>query len=283
MMRRIKSSSKGDLTHFPKWPVFIISLDDAFERRSKLCARLDELKISYEVISAIDGRQGLPAEFHEEVDRDSAEKTMRRGLSDGEFACALSHRKIYHKIIENDILGAIVLEDDAIICREFEHFYKESRYLIAPIVLLDHNKARAYFFSKEKILKGVFGFRVANNPFKTTGYSISATAAKSLAEALSPVASTADWPCDISRLRAVAVMPKLVDHPKDQSASSLYFARNQLLEASLVIGKRSLKKYGSRSQQYARFFTRTYWRLWMRKRLSYPIDYSETSLRGRLK
>ena len=44
-------------------------------------------------------------------------------MSDPEFACALSHSKIYHKIIEREISCAIILENDITISDQLVPFF----------------------------------------------------------------------------------------------------------------------------------------------------------------
>ncbi|MDF1729778.1 MAG: glycosyltransferase family 25 protein, partial [Sulfitobacter sp.] len=93
-------------------PIYILSLEGA-QRFAALAEALEARGLAYEVIWGIDGRTRLPQEHEHRVDRTGAEARMGRPMTDGEFACALSHRKIYERIAAGDAPSAIVLEDDA--------------------------------------------------------------------------------------------------------------------------------------------------------------------------
>ena len=260
------------------WPVFIISLHDAQCRRQKLCARLDELSITYQIVPAVDGRTGLPSMYEPLVDRATARQRMKRDMSDGELACALSHQMVYNRIVKNDLLGAIVLEDDAEISEEFREFYFECHYTKNQLTLLDHNKAKVWVFSKRKLFKDIYTHRVSNNPFAATGYSISYSGAKYILENSTPVAATADWPCNLWKIDSVLTIPRLVDQPKgDERISTLHDVRQSLKILAREYQSNDLRKQHFTIKKWDRFFTRLYWRDWLRRRLSRRVDYSTSS------
>ena len=94
------------------WPALIIDAC-AYLQASAPAEALEARGLAYEVFWGIDGRETLPEAHEHRVDRHGAEARMGRPMSDGEFACALSHRQIYERIAEGDAPSAIVLEDDA--------------------------------------------------------------------------------------------------------------------------------------------------------------------------
>src|SRR5690625_2715287 len=116
------------------WPIFVISLHDAHERRRSIREQCAELGLEFEFFDAIDGRTGLAPEFEVEIDRGAAEIRHHRPLSDAEFACALSHRRIYQRILERGLPGAVVLEDDAILSRQFALFIGGKGYEQADLI-----------------------------------------------------------------------------------------------------------------------------------------------------
>ena len=119
------------------WPLFVISLIDAHERRQRMAEQMARHGLSYEIIDAIDGRQGLPPEYEHKIDRMAARDYMCRDMTDGEFACALSHQMIYERIVHDALPGAIVLEDDAILTSSFAGFVQEKGYLIPTALFID--------------------------------------------------------------------------------------------------------------------------------------------------
>lgn len=69
-----------------------------------------------------------------------------RDLQPGEIGCLLSHRKIYKKIVDEDIETALILEDDVVFEREIREILK---LLMTPAVSWDVLR----FLGSEKIYK----------------------------------------------------------------------------------------------------------------------------------
>ncbi|MFY0624643.1 MAG: glycosyltransferase family 25 protein [Pelagimonas sp.] len=124
-------------------------------------------------------------------------------MSDAEFACALSHQRIYRSIIANKWQGAIVLEDDAILDESrFCNFLQQNSYQHSSLIMLDHSHARVPG-EKIRLTKNIALLKLSLPSCLTTGYSISAKAAQHLIEAGTPLSDVADWPGDILELEAV--------------------------------------------------------------------------------
>lgn len=89
-------------------PIFIVSLANS-ARRYEISNQLKGF--SYEFIDAVYGKNFI--EDLNLINESSWVKNRyQRKLSPGELGCALSHRKIYKKIIDEKIQWAIILEDD---------------------------------------------------------------------------------------------------------------------------------------------------------------------------
>ncbi|MBI6630374.1 glycosyltransferase family 25 protein [Pontibaca salina] len=242
------------------WPILIISLPDAKVRRQAISNALRSLDMPFEIVDAIDGRDGLPSKYETLIDRDKARIVMGRDLTNGEFACALSHQIIYKTIIDRDIPGAIVLEDDAIPLKGFKDFVVASGYQSADLILFDYKRARVWR-GAQKLRSGSVILRpVAFNPFLTTGYSVSYRGASYLHESSIPISGQADWPCEIRELKAHITIPRLVGHPQDQS-------RDSYLEQQ----RRDMVDSFEKPARYKRFGRGAYWHRWLRKRLSVEI------------
>lgn len=123
-------------------PVYILTLADAAERRQPLVDALAEMRIPFTLWPAIDGRQGLPAEYEPLIDRAAARKKQCREMGNGEFACALSHHFIYRDIVAQQAPIALVLEDDARIGAELRDFLDHLHRDDFDLLLLDHAKTR---------------------------------------------------------------------------------------------------------------------------------------------
>lgn len=99
-------------------PVFVISLVEATERRTRMTKILNDLDIPFQFIDAIDGRR-FAMSAHVNYDRAKRLKYFGRDLKGGELGCTLSHKKAYETIITDNLDQAIVLEDDVILYDSF--------------------------------------------------------------------------------------------------------------------------------------------------------------------
>lgn len=241
------------------WPVFVLSLPGCEARRAPLLAALDSLGIAAEVVLGVDGRQGLPPGLEAEVDREAARRRLGRPMSDAEIACALSHQRIYALIAERGLPGAVVLEDDAIPRPGLAAFLAARGWRGADLTLLGHGTMRVLRWSRREVLPGIATWEPVAPPHLTVGYAVSAGAAAALRRAGQPLCGLADWPCDITRLGARVVHPRLVGHPPRGDGSSLIEAGR----AALLPQRRE----APRARRYAdpAWWRRRWRRLWSRR------------------
>nr|WP_236938061.1 glycosyltransferase family 25 protein [Frigidibacter mobilis] len=215
--------------------------------------RLDELGLTYELSFGIDGRAGLSPELEARIDRVAADRRRLRPLTDAEFACSMSHRKIYETIIARNEPGCIVLEDDAQVGPAFAAFVHSGAYAEFPMLLLDYGAAYVWR-TPVPLGPGLVAHRLAQTPDLATGYTLDRTAAQALLRATDPVCNVADWPLPLEDLGAALVMPRLVGHPEKGVLSNIDAAR-LILEAQ------------RRSKPRTRYLTTAYWRrFWAKKR-----------------
>lgn len=211
------------------WPIFVVSLTDAHDRRESITRQFERHGLGFEFIDAVDGRNGLPTEYESRIDRVGARAKYKRDLSDAEFACALSHQSIYERIVREGLPGAVVLEDDVILTDAFIGFIRESAFI-------DHNFIQMFYSgARRKILRKSIRSRQATlaplsgNADSTAGYALSASAAQYILSNSRPLAGTADWPCDLEPIRPMATIPRLLVHPERiEGQSSLQDMRKTL-------------------------------------------------------
>ena len=214
----------------PRWPIWIISLPDATARRDTVSAQFHRLGLQHSFIDAVDGRRGLPPECERDVDRPGTVARHGYGMSDGEYACALSHQFAYKKLLDEGLPGAIILEDDVILTERFSDFYADRGYEAAPLIQL--------FFFDAVVWRGR-GIplsctrleRLFASAWTTVGYSISRDAAAKMRQHSLPLRSRADWPCDTANLIGHYVaIPRVVLHPAPEASQSMVGAtRNNVL------------------------------------------------------
>lgn len=235
-------------------PIYILSLKGA-KRFGPLVEQLSKRGIDYQISWGVDGRDSLPQAFEERIDRAGAQARMGRAMSDGEFACALSHRQIYEQVAAGSHPSAIVLEDDAVL---FQEFFDVGPTLYNPpcgLLLFDHKNTYVRVRDRLVLPKGVQAYRIALPPFLATGYMVSREVAAHLAFQNGPVVQPSDWPDAIIQFESYACDPRLVvQQPRDVGTSNLEAGRRRARHKQ----KRSLR----------RLLYRAYWRRWWTKRLA---------------
>ncbi len=202
------------------WKIFVISLDSDVQRRAELLPKLEGLPLDVEVIPAVDGRSGLPADLEQHVCRESIWRGTGFNPANAELACALSHQKAYQKIVDEGLDGAIILEDDAVPQPEFFEFVAERGYEHASMILLDHSSAWTFSFWRPVSLPGVQAVRLSRNADRNTAYSIKRPVAERIIQHSRPLRGLADWPVDITKFGALAAMPTIVGHPPEDGDQS---------------------------------------------------------------
>jgi len=236
------------------WPILVLTLEGDEDRRADLIGALIRESLNFELFYGVDGRAGLPKEYETSVDRAFARKKYRRDLGDPEFACALSHREIYQRIINRKWDGAIVFEDDAVLTDEFAEFANERLYSKADLIMLDHSHARVW--GPEIALSERIGARKLSLPSaRATGYSISVRGARYLLAAGSPMSDIPDWPGDITEVGAIACVPTIVKH-QDPLTGPSHLRKDRRKPPS----------------NHLRFFRWTEWKRWITKRLSTRVS-----------
>lgn len=91
--------------------IFVISLQDDIERRTRASSILSKHSFDYEFFDAVDGRKGLPDDLIS-LPNDQHRIVFRsRVLTPGEKGCYASHYRLWQKCVEvNEPI--IILEDD---------------------------------------------------------------------------------------------------------------------------------------------------------------------------
>jgi glycosyl transferase family 25 len=92
--------------------VFIINLRHSVERKAHMQQLCEEIGLSPVFINAIDGAFIKPSEITGLYSNKGSVNAIGRELSMGEMGCALSHKKIYKKMVDDNIRQALIFEDD---------------------------------------------------------------------------------------------------------------------------------------------------------------------------
>lgn len=100
---------------FDSQNTFVVSLLHQEKRRHYVSTHFRERGISFTFIDAIYGKKLTNQELETVSSTPLSLKQIYRKLGLGEIGCALSHKLIYKKIIEEDIQYALIFEDDVIL------------------------------------------------------------------------------------------------------------------------------------------------------------------------
>lgn len=243
------------------WPIFILTLEGDEERRQPLLDQLKKMGLQWQLVFGVDGRAGLPPEYEAMVDRNAAQTRMRRPMTDSEFACALSHRRIYETIVKEGFAGALVLEDDAILTPDFYEFLQAGYHSTDTLALLYHYSGHALPWQRKKAGRWRM-YRPTRRASGCTGYTVSQNTAQELLHATTPISFVSDWPVDLYHLRAWLVAPSIVNHaPPGQGHSHL----EQERAAAELLTQREKKNP-------ARILKANYYRGIVRRRLARRVE-----------
>jgi len=94
--------------------IFVISIKRFTKRRSLIKKMLKKIDLKYKFFEGVDGRS-ISAIDKKKYSKDSSFKSIGRDMTLSEIACALSHIKLYEKILRLNIRVTLILEDDVIL------------------------------------------------------------------------------------------------------------------------------------------------------------------------
>ncbi|MDR1496916.1 MAG: glycosyltransferase family 25 protein [Puniceicoccales bacterium] len=102
-----------------KFGILVINLDCSPERLARTAAQLNALNLAWERLPAVDGRSAGASFAADAYSPELNRHQFKRTLSLGEIGCFLSHRRAWQRILDAGWDGAIILEDDVILSKEF--------------------------------------------------------------------------------------------------------------------------------------------------------------------
>ncbi len=101
-------------------PIFIINMPKDLQRREAMQVRLDDIGVKATFIDGVNGREMSDEEIANVYDSEKRKRYFGRDMTKGEIGCLLSHRKIFAKIVDEEIENAVILEDDVIFEPDFK-------------------------------------------------------------------------------------------------------------------------------------------------------------------
>lgn len=117
-------------------PVWVLNVERDVERRLFMEQQLNELGIDFELFKAVD-KKTLTQEELSLYSKQDAQKCMGRELSNGEIACALSHARMWERMIDEQLPDILILEDDIRIGRSLFDILANHHKFPADLELLN--------------------------------------------------------------------------------------------------------------------------------------------------
>ncbi|EKK5420052.1 glycosyltransferase family 25 protein [Enterobacter hormaechei] len=198
--------------------IFIVNLKKSVERRQKIEDQLHALGLKAEFIEAVDGR------LMSEEERRSVTAKVNYAFLPGEIGCALSHQKIYKRIVDEGIAQALILEDDVLIENILPELLKGIKLSnnTPEIILL----SRVNKFRKKAVRSITTIYKIHKTEQATTAhaYIINNKAASSFLNNLYPVWMTSDkWSLfeDLSMAKIYSVIPYPVRLSEEAETSTI--------------------------------------------------------------
>jgi glycosyl transferase family 25 len=207
--------------------IFTVNLKNNAKRREHIINECNKYSLNVEIINAVIGKELSEAELKEAVfEYEQCDFTR------GEIGCALSHMKIYRKIVEEQIDIALILEDDAILSdrindalTDIENFDKKNNK--PGLFLL--TKVEKYISNYPKRLKHTNLYKFYKGWY-AQGYVINRRGAEVLLKHLAPMKVVADHWLYIkfyTTLSIYCAVPHIVEHG-NEIQSVLDIERNKI-------------------------------------------------------
>ena len=178
-----------------EFKIYIINLKKDKKRRENIIREVEKQNLTnYEIIDAVDGNELNQNELNIATFKNKKHlNPWNSKMSPSQIGCALSHIKIYERLIKTEFEVALILEDDAIFVRDFNNNLKQlilkNFKFRKQIVLLSELKE---FYGKALDSGNNFEIVNVSNAFFTHAYMINKEAARSIISFNYPVKTIAD-------------------------------------------------------------------------------------------
>ncbi|MBN8243318.1 glycosyltransferase family 25 protein [Nitratireductor aquimarinus] len=177
--------------------IYVINLDRAEDRMSKMRAQLSDLGLPFERVPAVDGSM---------IDRSRFPHSQR---INGEIGCSLSHCAAWQALLRSTDKHALILEDDAVLSRDLASLLENTDLIPADADLLKLETTTAPTVLARMKYATVSGRqirRLIGRHTGTAGYIIS----RDFAEKAIAKVARADVPVDIALFDEDAVKQAVV-------------------------------------------------------------------------
>lgn len=212
--------------------VKVISLSSSAIRRGKISSLMQNSKLDFTFIDAIDGRKISAQEYYPLANNENYKFNRRHIISPSELGCRLSHKKALEQFIENsDARWLIVLEDDVSFKHDIDVLLDKLKYIDGNVLHLGGQEGlnNSYRSIKYKVdssgLKKVF-YWTSRWLYRTCGYIVDKKSASKLLDVHSQYNFVADdWSFIIKKSNLKLYFFDFIRHPEDLNDSSIEHER----------------------------------------------------------
>lgn len=209
---------------------YVINLARSPDRRAHITGELDKARVDYEIVTGVEGRD------LDLTDTATIAPTLltRSDWPAGMAGCALSHLRVYRKILADGLDRAVVLEDDVTVPTDLNSLADEvGRHLTgAEVALLNYDSRQTLSMSRESAVSLSSSRHLVlpidvRSPGSSAGYVVTREACERMDKSMLPVrASPDDWwffyrEGILDRVRCVVPLP-VRKSPKFESTIGLY-------------------------------------------------------------
>ena len=269
-------------------PTYIISLPDHKHKREKLIDQLIKNGIEkYEIINPFDGRKMNFNQFPD-YERILRLSLYGKDLVGPEFGCFLSHKKIYQKMINENISYALVLEDDAKLNKNFSEVLGILLNKYPELDLVRFlGKYKLHNKPKRKILqltKDASLIRLHGSPGGTYAYVISQLGAKKMLSKMNKIFTAIDTLMGLQFITGIDILtidPKIATWDDDLGTTigSKRYEKNLrgIYRVTYPITRFIFKVIEENSKLY--FYYKNFWRDNKRFKSSATLKNKEAELK----
>jgi glycosyl transferase family 25 len=193
-------------------PIWVLNLKSDTQRLDFMSKQLKALGLDFTVVEALDGDRLSESDW-KLYSKDRARKFSGRELVRGEVGCALSHARMWARIVREDIPEALIFEDDVYIGAAFPALLARRNRLPPDWELINFSTNAAQEPFGDFLFDIYRASRHKDLPDLASAYLLNRRGAQKLLDHAYPIGHTADgltWRTDITGVVSYGIHPRVV-------------------------------------------------------------------------
>ena len=232
-------------------PVWVLNLKKDAHRLRFMAKQLRALSLPYTAVEALDGALLSPEEW-KLYSKARALEFSKRELVPGEIGCAISHARMWERIVRENIPEVLIFEDDVWIGKALPDILKNRRRLPEDWELINFSTDAPQEPFGEFITDIYRASRHKELPDRASAYLLNAKGARKLLDHAYPIGHTADgltWRTDITGVVSYGIYPRVVIL---SDLDSSIWARGEIKQPGFAV--RKAKEFVFLGKAILRFF-----------------------------